>query len=93
VLLINISSPLCISDETILKAVETGKIIVFEDHNVKTGLGSIISNRITDLQRLCKVFKIGVDSYACSGVSDDVYAMFGLNFERIKSKITEVLDD
>lgn len=90
--LINISTPLDIERETIHAAVKTGLIFTLEDHNVKTGLAAIISQRMIEEQLVCSLVKFGVENYACSGTADDVYASMGLDFESIKNKILNYIN-
>jgi len=91
--LINISSPLDIEDAIIKKAIDTGLIFTLEDHNVKTGLGSIIAQKIVKFNKACKLECFGVNDYACSGTADDVYAYCGLSPEIIKERILTCLNE
>jgi transketolase len=90
--LINISSPLDIENEVIAEAVRTGMIFTLEDHNVKTGLGSVITQRVAELELTCRIVKMGVDKYAFSGAAEDVYASFGLDVDSVKSRILSELE-
>ncbi len=89
--LINISCPLAIERDVIEQGVNTNLIFTLEDHNVNTGLGSIISNRMVEEQLICKLVKFGVNDYACSGTAKDVYKLMGLDKDTLKNKVREML--
>jgi len=87
--LINISSPLEIENEIIKSAIETGLIYTLEDHNVKTGLGSIVAQKILEEEFTCPLVKFGVENYACSASADDVYKFMGLDVESLVKRILD----
>jgi len=91
ILLVNISSPLEISTDIIKMAVETGYIFTIEDHNVHTGLGSIIASEMINLNATCPLYKFGIHDYAFSGPSEEVYALCGLDACSIMQTISEKL--
>jgi len=91
VMLVNISSPLAISDDIISQAIDTGHIFTIEDHSIYTGLGNIVALAMVKLQRVCPLHRFGVDKYACSGASEDVYAVFGLDKKSLVESITREL--
>ncbi|MCD4650314.1 MAG: transketolase, partial [Candidatus Cloacimonetes bacterium] len=65
----NASCPEELNCETIRKAAATGLILTYEDHNIRTGLGSIVGEKIAETG-LSVRFKIsGVEDYAFSGNS------------------------
>nr|WP_290646679.1 transketolase [Kosmotoga sp.] len=68
-----------------------GKVLTIEDHNVKSGLGSILAEYFTVAGFLPKKFvKIGVSEYAVSGSKDFLYKLAGLDAESIAKRIREV---
>ena len=89
--LINISSPLEINSDIITNAAKTGFIITLEDHNVYTGLGSIIANRMVEERVCCPLEKFGVDKYALSGASEDVYRFAQLDERKLVLMIKKAL--
>jgi len=90
--LVNISSPLSIDTAELKNAEKTGAIFTLEDHNVKSGLGAIISQLIAKERIDCPIVKFGVSHYACSGSSCDVYESMGLDVKSIKEKIKNILN-
>ncbi len=76
-----------VDKDTIIKcAKETKKLISIEDHSVYGGIGSIISNVLTDCYPK-KLIKIGVqDVFGKSGNSKEVLDRYGINKENIINK-------
>lgn len=76
-----------IDKNTILKcAKETKKLISIEDHSVIGGIGSIISNVLSD-EFPKKLVKIGVeDKFGKSGNAKKVYEAYGITEENILQK-------
>lgn len=73
-----------VDKETILKcAKETDKLISIEDHSVVGGIGSIVSNVLTDNYPK-KLTKLGVqDKFGKSGDIENLYRMYGITKEYI----------
>jgi transketolase len=76
-----------VDKDTIIKcAVETDMLISIEDHSVIGGIGSIISNILTE-EYPKKLVKIGVDDkFGKSGNFKKVYELYGLTKENIIAK-------
>ena len=79
-----------IDKEMIIKcAKETKKLISVEDHSVIGGIGTAISEVLTE-EYPTKLIKIGVnDVFGKSGKADDLVKYFGLDSESIIKKIKE----
>ena len=60
------------------EAAASGCIITYEDHNVHTGLGSIVAGVLAEERLNVQFTKLGVTGYGLSGPSDAVYAGAGL---------------
>jgi transketolase len=73
------------------KAAQTGTIITVEDHNVHSGLGSIIAEALVEQQLTSRLIKLGVRDYPISGTSDDVFAWAGLSTEALIKTISDTL--
>ncbi len=85
----NVSCPEDLDEEALKKASKTGMIFSYEDHNVHTGLGSCIANKLMEMQLFCKLYKFGVENYAMSGNSDDVFKKCNLDTDSIINRIKE----
>ena len=73
-----------IDKETIIRcAKETKKLISIEDHNVIGGLGSAISEVLTD-EYPVKLTRLGInDTFGKSGKADELMKYFGITWEEI----------
>ncbi|MDD3050702.1 MAG: transketolase [Candidatus Cloacimonetes bacterium] len=91
VTLYNLSSPCEIDEEALRCAASTGIIFTYEDHNVNTGIGALIAQKIVDLELKTKLIKFGVTDYQCSGSAKDVFRRAGLDAETVAEKIRKVL--
>ena len=89
--LCSIPTPLSFEADMLKNAIKTGIIFTLEDHNVKTGLGSLIAQKMVDEKLSCPLVKFGVENYACSGSADDVYKYMELDVESLKKRIKESL--
>lgn len=83
----------CLSDldiEAIFNSARTGIIITYEDHNVHTGLGSLVANVLAEHGLGIRFRKMGITDYGGSGKPDDLYRMQGLDVE---SLVAVVMDE
>jgi transketolase len=87
----NLSCVSDISKEDLESAASTGYIFTYEDHNVNTGLGSIIAEKLLEFEIQCKLVKFGVTQYGVSGKNEEVYKMQGLDAESVAERIISVL--
>jgi transketolase len=85
-----VSSPLEIDEGMLEQAVKTTNIITLEDHNVNSGMGTIIADKLVEMQMCCKLTKLGVKDYPVSGNSDDVYRWAGLNSDALVAIIKSI---
>lgn len=86
-----VSCPADIEEGCLRKAASTGWIFTYEDHNIQTGLGSIVADKIMEFELVTRLRKFGVADYALSGLSDDVYRYAGLDSSTIIKKIEQLL--
>jgi transketolase len=66
-------------------------LVVLEDHNVKTGLGTTIGSALMESGHTVRLTKLGVTAYAPSGKPVDLYKMLGLDGESVAAKIKGLL--
>jgi transketolase len=90
---INISTPLKLDEAKLLSSEIIKKpIFVYEDHNVHSGLGSILSDFYVSKNIHVNLVKFGLNSYAMSGKAEDLYKILGLAPHNIANVILEFLD-
>jgi transketolase len=73
------------------EAAATGVIVSCEDHNVHTGLGSIIANYLATRGLAARLRKLGVSAYGMSGTTADIFKAAGLSSEAIVRAVEEEL--
>lgn len=86
-----VSAPLEIDMDMLEKAAATGCIITIEDHNVNSGLGSIIADKMVEHDLQSKLIKLGIKDYPISGTSDDVYKWAGLDTDSLIKTISKII--
>lgn len=87
---INVSSIKPLDDETILtSAKKTGKVVTLEDHQIIGGLGSAITELMSEKYPLL-VKRIGIsDRFGMSGNYEDVYRQMGLDIPSLKKAVVD----
>jgi transketolase len=88
---LNVTSPGHLDMEKIELSSKTGMIVTYEDHNVKTGLGSLVSCFLTDNGIGCELRRYGITSYGGSGNVEQLYKKQDLDEESIARKIYQEL--
>jgi transketolase len=53
-------------------------------------MGTIIADKLVEMQMCCKLTKLGVKDYPVSGNSDDVYRWAGLNSDALVAIIKSI---
>lgn len=72
-------------------AKKTGKIVAVEEHTIIGGLGSAITEEVSECYP-CFVVRVGIqDLFAESGEPEDLFNKYGLNVEAIVEKVVELL--
>ncbi len=67
------------------------RVVVLEDHNVKTGLGTAIASAMFESGLKTKLTKIGVPEYASSGKPDELYKLLGMDSDSVATRIRTLL--
>jgi len=82
-----------VDKEAVISAARTGNVIVAQDHNVYGGLGSIVGTVIAE-KGLSTKFKIcGInDEFVAMAHSGYLYHHFGIDGERLKNSMLEMLN-
>jgi len=90
---INIHTIKPIDEEIIIKAAkETGKIVTAEEHNIIGGLGSAVTEVVTENHPV-PVKRIGTkDTFGESGKPDELLKKYGLTAEDIANAVLELVD-
>jgi transketolase len=68
-------------------------IVVLEDHNLKTGLGTAIGDAMIQIGKTTNLTKMGVPRYGSSGKPVELYKMLGIDADSVVDKINNLLND
>ncbi|MCK9558007.1 MAG: transketolase [Candidatus Cloacimonetes bacterium] len=90
--LIVVSCPLDIPAKLITEAARKGPIISVEDHSIHGGLASTIARVMIETGVRSTLIPIGVDSYPCSGESEELYKAYGLDSVSLIGRIRKALN-
>ncbi len=83
-----VSCPLEIDEKALRESFATGCVATVEDHNIKSGMGSIWLSRAAELGLCARAVRIGVHRYGDSGPSGEVYTAMGLSPEKIAESVS-----
>lgn len=89
--LVNVACPVDLDDEVLSAAAGTGLIVTYEDHNVRTGLGSSVANWLADNGQTCRLRKLGVEDYSSSGKAGALFDMAGLKPDALADAVAQEL--
>lgn len=84
---LNVSCPTNIDEKIIDECINVGPIITYEDHNVQTGLGSIVADYIARSEKRVRFKKMGISSYGLSGAPEDLFEIQGLSIENLVNSV------
>ena len=87
----NVSSPVDMDEESIIKAASTGLIVTYEDHNVRTGIAGTVSGILCKKEIRCRFVAKGVTGYGASASPEELYKKQGLDEESIMMEIKEFI--
>jgi transketolase len=87
---LNVASIRPIDASAIIQAgLETGHLIVVEDHNSEGGLATQVADIIADFALPCSLRRLGVNHYFPSAPAKDLYVMAGIDSESIADAIQD----
>jgi transketolase len=89
--LVSIAAWSDLSDEDLSHIARHGLVVSVEDHNPKTGLGTMLQARFNDLGLAARVRKLGVTSYSSSGPAKELFKLMGLDGAAIAQAVREEL--
>ncbi len=80
-----------LADEDLAFMARHGRVVSVEDHNPKTGLGTLLQARFNDLGLSARVAKLGVTFYSSSGPAKELYRLMGLDGPAIAAAVRGAL--
>jgi len=91
VAVLNLSCLTDVDTEAIRRAAKTGVVVTYEDHNVRTGLGSIVANVLAEQGLAVKFRKMGISAYGGSGAPDKLFDEQGLSVESLVNTVESLV--
>ncbi len=85
----------CVLDPEIEKVIEWGRkgpVIVYEDHNIRSGLGSIVADMLMEKRACIPLIKMGVKRYAPSGSPEELYKVEKLSVEDLVNVVKKEIE-
>jgi len=86
-----VACPLDLDEAATDYAAEAPILFTVEDHNVRSGLGCSVADRLTSQGTPTRLVRIGVEGYQSSGASGEILAHAGLDVNSIAGRIREEL--
>ena len=90
-LLFSVASPIQLDEEAVREAAATGLIVTVEDHLTASGLGFSVAEKLVELQKCCKLIKLGVTSYGGSATPKELYAEYKIDAKGIIQTVESAL--
>ncbi|MEA4890509.1 MAG: transketolase [Clostridiaceae bacterium] len=88
---LNFCCPLCLDEEAIAQAIQTGLILTYEDHNAHNGLGSIVAEYLLQKHAKCQFIAKGIMDYGSSCAPEDLYRQQRLDVDSIAVEIKKII--
>jgi hypothetical protein len=70
-------------------ALETGHLIVVEDHNVEGGLATQVADVIADFSLPCSLRRLGLRQFLPSGTAEDLKVIAGIDQDSIEDAVED----
>jgi len=87
---VNMCSVVPIDRAAIVEAAKTGVVVTAEDHNVRTGLGTLVGTVLAEEGVACAFRKCGVGYYGASGSPADLFRANGLHAVSLAAAVEEL---
>lgn len=88
---LNLPCPLRLDEEKVDVAARTRLVVTYEDHNVRTGIGSLVAQYLAEKPMTCGILRLGVSKYGISATPEENYRLQGLDVESVVTKISRQL--
>ncbi|HKC25887.1 MAG TPA: transketolase C-terminal domain-containing protein, partial [Thermoanaerobaculia bacterium] len=89
--LVSIASWMDLAEDELRHVARNGLVVSVEDHNPRTGLGTMLQARFNDLGIAARVRKTGVTFYSSSGPAKELFKLMGLDGPAIANVAREEL--
>jgi transketolase len=90
---LNISCPFALDQEALCIAKRSETVMVYEDHHIRTGLGTLIAAYFTRAGFTCRFHQLGISRYGGSGKPDDLYRAQCLDVDSLVQQVLNWLEN
>lgn len=90
--ILNLSCLSEVDTKVIKEGAETGIIVTYEDHNIKTGMGNIVANVIAENSLRVRFVKMGITAYGTSGKPKELFKAQGLDINTLIGVVVEEIE-
>lgn len=81
-----------VDEEAVIRAAETGRIVVVQDHNIYGGLGTMVAKVIAENNLNTKFMNVGVkDEFVAMAHANYLYHYFGMDAEGLERTMLDLL--
>ena len=91
--MLNLCCPAHLDDEALRRAAATGLLVTYEDHNIRTGIGSLVGAWLAEQRLPCQFKRMGVTRYGQSASPAYHYQRQGLDEDSLVRVVEEALGD
>lgn len=88
---LNLSCPLALDEEAVTAGASTGFVATYEDHNVRTGMGSLVGSYLMERGLNCRFVRFGAVRYGTSGTPEENYRLQHLDTKSVAESIRDRL--
>lgn len=88
---LNLCCPAQLDDDALRHAAATGLIITYEDHNIRTGIGSLVGAFLAEQRLPCRFRRLGITRYGQSASPAYQYQSQGLDEHSLARTLAELL--
>jgi transketolase len=90
---LNLSCASQLDSDALRKAAATGLIVTYEDHNVRTGIGSLVGAFLAEHGLSCRFKRMGLTRYGQSGSPEFLYRQQKLDEQSLAKTVSELLKE
>ena len=88
---LNVSTPLQLDEDVLNKYLINNLAFTYEDHNINTGLFSILSQYVATHGKHIRLIPFGIKNYSLSGNPEEVFALIGLDEQSVAATIEKYI--
>ena len=89
---LNLACPTDLDRHSIARAAQTGLIVNYEDHHIRTGIGSIVGAFLAENRLHCRFRRMGITQYGVSASAQEQYRLQSLDIGALVETITTELN-